>query len=209
MPRGRYICVDGVDGSGKSSLVRNICDYRTAAKKPSPAMISFPSSGPVGSLIREYLYGDREIRSYQALLYLFAADGEEQGRWMSEQIARGAVLLADRHPLLPALAYQTEYHPKERIEAVIDMARTVVPDLLLIIDVSVEVAMERMRRRPRREDVIFERVDRLRLSRVRERYFEVAETARARGYARRAVVIDGVQSEENILQAALEAAEMA
>ena len=55
--RGTYICLEGGDGGGKTTLARMICQ-RFAAKGVNALRYYFPSDNAVGSLIRQGLMGN-------------------------------------------------------------------------------------------------------------------------------------------------------
>ena len=74
MGKGKYICLEGGDGTGKTTLAQAI-HYRLGDKKSW--LTRFPSEGIVGKMIRQGLTGEVSLES-KPFLYLFAADGLQQ-----------------------------------------------------------------------------------------------------------------------------------
>lgn len=172
--RGKYICLEGGDGTGKSTLAKaligHLGDKAVAAR--------FPSDGQIGKVIREGLMGVRSIEN-KPFLYLFAADGLQEELWIQDQLeVQEKHIICDRHPTLSGRVFQPMHHPEEHIEAVYNSAAedgVSMPDYLFIIDVPVDVAIDRMRRREKYQDIVFEKDTPDELEIIRHRYLQLAK----------------------------------
>jgi dTMP kinase len=191
MDRGRYLCFEGGHASGKSSLSAAVvaefgCRNHRAMHVTFPSDRSFP-----GRLIRSYLKGDAMPANPKSLLYLYAADGYDVDPWMRAVIDGGSQVVADRHPIYSGRIYQLEHHPAWHIESVYATAELLVPDVLFVVDVPPEVAIERMQQREKYKAKIFETSDVEKMEVYRQRYLELAAMAVDRRLARRCHVLDG------------------
>lgn len=193
--RGKYICLEGNDNSGKSTLA----DAIQARLGDKEAVLNrFPSEGYVGSLIREGLMGKKTLRE-EAYLYLFAADGLNEEYWIQDHLVNDFHVICDRHPTLSGRVFQLEHHPNEHIEAVYNSAAAdgiSMPDHLFVLDVPAEVALERMKGRDKYEDVVFEKKDPQHIDKMRQRYLGIAE--RFSG-----TVLDGTLPTEELVELVL------
>ncbi|NUO49554.1 MAG: dTMP kinase [Polyangiaceae bacterium] len=157
--------VEGIDGAGTTTQVeRYAAHLRERGREVH--VTREPSTGPVGTFIREILGGRVSLPSSpegDLMACLFAADRLDHVRGEIEPaLARGAVVLSDRYDL-SSLAYQSvatsSRLPAHELVAWIRglnrFARR--PDVTLVVDVSPEVAAQRRQRRGGAED-LYEKV---------------------------------------------------
>lgn len=171
MTRGKYICLEGGDGTGKSTLAEAL--FR---RIEGSAKLRFPSDGHVGKMIREGLMGIRVLNE-KSYLYLFAADGLQEETEIQELLGEGRDVICDRHPTLSGRVFQPKHHPKEHIESVYNSAAVdgiSMPDYLFVLDLPVEESLARMAAREKYKDVVFEEDDIGKLEKLRERYHDIA-----------------------------------
>ncbi len=166
--RGVFIAFEGIDGSGKSTLVR--LTYRELVMRGLKVVrTKEPSSGPIGRLIRAQIgRGGRRLPA-EALALLFAADRlEHAGRLIKPSLDRGLIVLSDRY-LYSSIAYQgAEGVSREWILLLNRFAPR--PDLSILLDVCPETGMARIGKRPK---TIFE--DERLQERVRSLYLNLVE----------------------------------
>ena len=145
MKKGIFICIEGLDGSGKTThayrLVRNL------QKKGFDAVYTTePSRGELGKFIRtSILQGKKRVpRVVEALL--FAVDRVEHlEKMVKPALKEGKIVISDRC-VYSSLAYQGAAGlDLEWIEEINRMALP--PDLALYIDVPPEVVVKRIRRK--------------------------------------------------------------
>lgn len=172
MSRGKFICLEGGDGSGKSYLAGKL----TERLQPNVVGKRFPSDGHIGSLIRRGLMGEIEI-SQKSYLYLFSADGIQEDNHIQGLLTLGVHVICDRHPTLSGRVFQKLHHTAENIESVYDAASNdgiSIPDKLFVLDVPTEVALARMASREKYKDVVFEKDDSEYVESIRKAYLCLA-----------------------------------
>jgi dTMP kinase len=172
MERGKYICFEGGDGTGKSTLARALY-----MRTDDAATIRFPSDGDVGQLIRSGLMGETKLDE-RAYLYLFAADGLNEEKNIDALLDDSRHVICDRHPTLSGRVFQPLHHPDAHIEAVYNSAAEdgiSMPDHLFVLDIPVSDALERMASREKYKDVVFEKADPEYIAMLRVRYLQLAK----------------------------------
>ena len=137
-----FICLEGLDGSGKTThsrlLVKRLRKIGLAARYTRE-----PSDGEIGRLIRRTIL-KRDKRTQIAIeALLFAADRLDHiEREIAPSLARGEIVVSDRY-LYSSLAYQgVSGLDISWIEELNKFALK--PDLALYIDVPPEVAIKRL-----------------------------------------------------------------
>lgn len=180
------ITVEGLDGSGKTTLVRGLADALGAHA------LREPGGEPLAERVRDLVKaGDFDAHA-EALLFA-AARAQLTATELRPRLARGETLVLDRF-VDSSLAYQGAGRGLG-VEAVRAMnAFAPVPDRTLLLRIDAETALARVSGRgaaDRFEDVAF-------LSRVAAAYDELATGERWR-------VLDGLESPEAVLGAALQA----
>lgn len=173
MERGKYICLEGGDGTGKSTLAAALYYHLSPGIWPK----RFPSDGDIGRVIRSGLMGETEL-SDKTYLYLFAADGLNEEASIQEMLEGGKHIICDRHPTISGRVFQRLHHPAEHIESVYNSAAAdgvSMPDHLFVLDVPVSVALERIENRDKYSDVVFERKDPAYIEMISDRYREIAK----------------------------------
>jgi dTMP kinase len=142
--RGVFICIEGLDGSGKTThahrLVRNLQEKGFDAKYTTE-----PSRGKFGSFIRtSVLQGEKRLpRVVEA--FLFAVDRiDHLEKEVDPALREGKIVISDRY-VYSSLAYQGATGlDLGWIEEINRLALP--PDLAMYIDVPPEVVVKRIRR---------------------------------------------------------------
>ena len=153
--RGRFIVLEGIDGSGTTTHVARLAD-RLRGLSVAVHATREPSDGPVGTLVRQILCGRVVVPGggapgWATMALLFAADRMDHVESDIEPfLAGGGVVLSDRY-VASSLAYQSVCSGAEAAVA-IEWIRTLNryarrPDLMFILDVPPEIAAERRMRR--------------------------------------------------------------
>jgi dTMP kinase len=149
--RGRFVVLEGIDGSGTTTQVARLADRLRAAHVPVRSTRE-PSDGPVGVLVRQVLTGRVIVPGGRApgwatMALLFAADRMDHVEAEIEPfLAQGGVIISDRYDA-SSLAYQSVSSGRGG-EATVEWIRTLNknarrPDVTIVLDVSAEVAVTR------------------------------------------------------------------
>ncbi len=177
MTQGHFIVFEGPEGAGKSTQIRRLAEVVTRAGR-EVIVTREPGGTPVGDAIRSVLLGagDYAMLPETEAFLLSAARVQHVRDVIRPGLSRGAVVLCDRFAD-SSLAYQgggrgmaePDLRCLERI-AVGDSQ----PDLRVLLDLPVEVGLERRHR----DAGSVNRIDRADLSfhrRVRDAYLALAD----------------------------------
>ncbi len=162
---GRFIVLEGIDGSGTTTQVKLLAEALTS-QGYDVLQTCEPTDGPVGRLLRSVLAGELLEEAGQplaldwtALSLLFAADRMDHVRRTIEPaLVEGRIVISDRYDL-SSLVYQSETspHPQEALAWLKSLnAQALRPDLTLVLELGAGVAEARRKARGGREE-LFER----------------------------------------------------
>ena len=181
--KGLFICVEGLDGCGKTTQTKLL--VRKLRKIGWDAVYTAePSRGKIGKFIQKYcLHGEkRTFPIVEALL--FAADRfEHVEREVIPALNEGKIVVSDRY-VYSSLAYQGATGLDLKwIETINEHA--IRPDLAIFVDVEPEAAIRRLK--PKKS--VMENLETLR--KVREVYVKFVEKGKL-------VRIDGNKSKKEV-----------
>jgi dTMP kinase len=183
MSRGRLITLEGIDGAGKSTHVAGVGDLLRARGK-DVVITREPGGTPLGEKLRAVLLSEAMTVDTETLL-MFAARREHIARVIEPALVQGRWVVSDRFTDA-TYAYQGAGGgiAADRIGILERWVNDgLKPDLTLVFDVPVEVALARL---PKDRKDRFESENRAYFERVRAAYLE-----RAAAEPRRVRVIDG------------------
>ena len=178
--RGVLIVLEGIDGSGKTTLARNLA-AALAAEGHEVVSTREPTDGPYGKQIRALAASGRHGVTPEQELELFMADRRQHvAEVVRPALARGAVVVQDRS-YFSTVAYQGERGLDRAELLALGEAVAPRPDVLLVVDLPAEAAVARIRAARDHGTDDFEAVDAL--ARIREVFlgFEGAKVVDARG----------------------------
>ncbi len=181
--RGFFICVEGLDGCGKTTQTRILVE-RLKQKGYDGLYTAEPSYGKIGVLIRQYcLHGEKRVSGIVETL-LFAADRfEHLEKEVLPALKEGKLVVSDRY-VYSSLAYQGAAGLDLKwIEKVNEHA--IRPDLAVFIDVKPETVIQRMK--PQKS--VMENLETQR--KVREIYMKLVEKGEL-------IKIDGNTSKQEV-----------
>jgi dTMP kinase len=184
MNRGKFITLEGVDGAGKSSHLQWIADV--LRERPLDVVESRePGGTTLGEALRRILLAEPMDIETETLL-MFAARREHIVKVIRPALDSGHWLVCDRFTDA-TFAYQgggrgVSLERIAQLEAWVH--QDVQPDLTLVFDVPLELAISRVHKETARPDR-FEQQDAAFFTRVRDTYL-----ARAKAEPRRIVVVD-------------------
>lgn len=196
MEKGKFIVLEGIDGSGKSSqigpLVKRLEELGVPCRETRE-----PTGGPVGSLIRQIFTG-RVTADNRVIAALYAADridhlvNEVDG--LCAAIDQGITVVSDRYYFSSYAYHSVDMDMEWVIQANSISAQLLRPTLTVFLDVPVETALERIHQN-RFVEEIFDQEDRLR--KTRELYFRAFERLEN---VENVAVVDGVGTPEQVAQ---------
>ena len=194
---GTLISFEGSEGSGKSTQITHLAAHLQKLRRDVVA-VREPGGTEIGEQIRNIIVhnskGDEMCAETELLLFT-AARAQLVREIIAPALQRGAIVLSDRY-LDSSTVYQgigrnLALDPVHQINRF--AVGNVMPDLTIVIDVSMEVSLARIHQRAsdlpdrmERENIDFYR-------KVREGYLLLAK-----GMPERFVVVDGTKSEQAI-----------
>lgn len=192
--KGRFIVFEGIDGSGKSTQIKNISkQLETQGLKIYTTFE--PTDGPVGSLIRQMLSG--EIATDQrTIASLFAADRTDhltnQKNGIKQKVDQGGIVLCDRY-YFSSYAYHAQYIDMEWVIHTNSLnAEILKPDLTIFIDVDPEICFKRIKL-SRTDFEMYEQIDIMK--NVRINYFKAFDRLKD---SEKIAVVDGNTTPEKV-----------
>lgn len=197
--KGRFIVFEGIDGSGKSTQIKNI-SKRLKAENLKVYTTFEPTDGPVGSLIRQMLSG--EIATDQrTIASLFAADRTDhltnQKNGIKQKVDQGGVVLCDRY-YFSSYAYHAQYIDMEWVIHANSLnAEILKPDLTIFIDADPETCFKRIKL-SRTDFEMYEQIDVM--EKVRINYFKAFDRLKDR---EKIAVVDGNTTPKKVEDAIL------
>lgn len=183
--KGKFVMIDGLDGSGKGTLVTALKQYSTEKKKrvfdlreyweekddiPELEAVkdydviisSEPTHALIGKVIREEIIKKSE-RKYSGLstAHAFALDREILYRKLLIPALRAGKTIFQERGVVTSLVYQPVQLEKINLRELIYLPGNMLaikeaPDFLIITTLKPETAMKRIRERKKQDDAIFE-----------------------------------------------------
>lgn len=204
--RGRFIVLEGIDGSGTTTQKARLSDWLTGAGELVHGTHE-PSDGPIGALIRQILRGRLVAAPPQkkaepvdpaAVALLFAADRlDHLQNEVVPLLDQGWHVISDRY-VVSSLAYQSLETDLRFVRQINEKA--IAPDLTIFLKVRPEVAMARIEATRLGRDS-FEKLA------IQKKVAAAYEEVFAQYRAGRVVTIDGEQSLSTVTQAVRNAVE--
>lgn len=143
---GKFIVFEGLDGSGKGTMLALTADYIFNSRKEFDKLLLTrePTSSAVGNHIRKILAKDLDPMSKaKQLLQLYLDDRKEHlEKVIKPAIQKNVLVLCDRYKHSTLCYQQTQGIPFEKIQKLHE--KMLVPDLTIILDVPPAIALERI-----------------------------------------------------------------
>ncbi len=169
--RGKYIVLEGIDGSGKTTQIQNLLNHLGG----NTLLIREPGGTPISEKIRELLKNKDLERSAHTNMFLFsAARASLIDDVIRPAINQGKNVLSDRN-WLSTVAYQSAEGAD--VSAILELSRLATgeffdPDLLILIDVPAEVSQARLKSRAGSEADYFDLKGQQYFDSVRQAYLD-------------------------------------
>lgn len=173
---GRYIALEGGDGSGKSTVARALAERLEAAGE-QVVVVREPGGTPLGEAIRDLLLESETLDDW-AEVFLFAAQRAELARAVIDPaLSTGKWVVSDR-TYYSSIAYQGRARGlgESEVRGINEQGLGgTIPDHVFVLDVDPGAALARQHREDRigKEGVEFQ-------ERVRQSYRELARREPAR-----------------------------
>ncbi len=141
MSKGLFIVIEGIDGTGKSTQVKRLGDWFTGQGR-EVVLGREPTDGPWGRKLRESASTGRLLPEDE-LQYFLNDRRQHVEEVISPSLSAGKVVILDRY-YFSNMAYQGArgFDPQEIRR--LNEAFAPQPDLLLILDLDVDEARERI-----------------------------------------------------------------
>ncbi|MFH1477427.1 MAG: dTMP kinase [Verrucomicrobiota bacterium] len=199
-PRGKFITLEGPEGSGKSTHARLLV-AQLQATGHSVVTTREPGGTPVGEAVRHLLQhsveGDGMVAETEMFLFM-ASRAQLVHQVIRPALVQGDFVVCDRFAD-STTAYQGYGRGKdiERILIMNEMATGgLLPDLTILLDIDVKIGFDRLHDRNRRHSVEKDRIEREAQDfheRVRAGYLELA-----RRWPQRIRVVDAARAEDAV-----------
>ena len=153
MPRGVFITLEGLDGSGKTTQIKRLAAWLTR-RGQEPVLLRQPGGTPTGDRIREILLSSRSsaLAPMTEMALMFADRAQAIAEVLQPALDAGRVVLCDRFTDSTE-AYQGGGRQLGSA-AVLDLHRLICgglqPDLTLLLLPSFEASLARARHRNKR-----------------------------------------------------------
>jgi|TARA_Y100000310_G_scaffold341748_1_gene441917 dTMP kinase len=162
--KGKFIALEGIDGSGKSAHAGFITDY-LRRRGYTVFYTEEPSRGRIGRLLREYLKDESTLSLADA--FLFAADrAEHLQHEIMPAIKEGKIVVCERYKF-SSFAYQSVQGQDIKMLKDIHFFAPD-PDLTILLDLEPKAGVERCSRGEKFETEDF-------LTKVRDAYLDLAK----------------------------------
>ena len=140
--KGKFIVFEGIDGAGVETHGKLLADH-LRGKGLKVERVYYPDyEGPIGGMIHNYLHSRFDFSAeVQFLIYTadFVKDKERINKWLKE----GKTVVADRY-FSSTIAYQSiQGFPLKKILQMAGILELPKPDLIVYIDVSPDISMQR------------------------------------------------------------------
>ena len=194
MNRGKFITIDGVEGAGKSTQIDLVCEH-LIQKGIKVVRTREPGGTEVGEKIRSVLLDveNQEMHSDTELLLMFSSRNELIQNKIIPALEEGCWVVSDRFTDA-SFAYQGggRMLNLDRISKLSDwVLGDFKPDLTFLLDVTVEVGMQRIETRAAKDRIELE--ERAFFERVRSVFIQ-----RSEAFPERIKLIDATASVNDI-----------
>tara|TARA_X000000368_G_scaffold417599_1_gene414457 strand:- start:1391 stop:2005 length:615 start_codon:yes stop_codon:yes gene_type:complete len=173
--QGKFITLEGIEGSGKSTnleFIKTVLDQYQI----DYVVTREPGGGPLGPKLRELLLDkERSISPSVEMLLMMADRKDHVDNLIKPNLDKGICVISDRY-LDSTIAYQGGGRQLDikLIDSLSAELRLPTPDLTLLFDLPVDVALQRAEKRSELDR--FEREPKDFHSRIRNSYLELASS---------------------------------
>ena len=190
--RGKFITLEGIEGSGKSTSLDTISTILETLDIEF-IITKEPGGGPLGKDLRKILLDKKTSISAEVELLLMMADRKNHiDNIVEPSLEKGVWVISDRY-LDSSYAYQGggRQIDTSKIDLLTELLKLPIPDLTILFDLSPEIALQRAKNRSELDRFESEPIDFH--QRIREAYLNLANDN-----VERYVVIDASKDIQNV-----------
>jgi thymidylate kinase len=166
--KGKFIVFEGIDGAGLTTQAELLEKY-LRSKKYEVVLTKEPTNNLIGGIIRAALKKEWST-SNRTLQLLFSADrAHHLEKEIIPALENGKIVISDRY-FISTIAYGMIELEKDWLKAL--NSKFLLPDIIFIIDVPVEVSIERIKA-SRFGFELFE--ERKKLEKIRNNFLELSK----------------------------------
>jgi dTMP kinase len=167
MRQGKYIVFEGMDGSGKSTCIKEVGNWLNEILKDKEVILTKePGCTPISKKIREIILYNTASDDLTDILLFMSDRNENKYRTLIPNLDKGNIILCDRN-FYSSLVYQG--YMNNKFDMVYDLHKKCdllfYPDVLFIFDLDPELGMSRTGKGDK-----FEIMDKEYFTKVREHY---------------------------------------
>jgi dTMP kinase len=145
--RGKFITVEGPEGSGKTTHVAALAEYLRSRDYPVLTTRE-PGGTPIGDEIRSVLMGlkNTEMKPRTEILLFQASRAQLVEQVIQPHLEQGYVVISDRYAdsTLAYQGYGYQQFSVDELRPLISFATGgLIPDLTVLLDIEVELGLER------------------------------------------------------------------
>ncbi len=161
---GRYIVLEGIDGSGKTTQIERLYEYFTKqGKEVVRTREPRKDEGLIGELIQKILNGKTQVPAV-AIQYLFSADrGMHHAELIEPALKMGKIVISDRcfWSAVPYGVLDLEEDFSDNTAKYILVSQSILsmyhqfiaPDVTFYLNIPVERAMDRLSKKPHDKEI--------------------------------------------------------
>jgi dTMP kinase len=161
--RGKFIVFEGIDGSGKTTAMNNICDYFSIVHGYKLLRQEEPTTNAIGEIFREMMEGDRDYdpEICAGLIMMDRYDHiTRRTEGLIDSLNNGYSVICTRYTYSTIAYNMTGVNSSYVLYCSQKMRELLRPDLEIFLDISPELAKARLDGR-KEDEQIFENLDRL------------------------------------------------
>jgi dTMP kinase len=145
-----FVCLEGIDGAGKSTQSRLLLESLIAEGTPAE-LVCDPGTTKLGLAIRQLILDCDDPISPTAQMLLFSSARAELSVYIQQRISDGVVIICDRW-ILSTLVYQTTLnHVDESLVMQVFKKTSLLPELCFLLDIEPSDADHRKRFETRKD----------------------------------------------------------
>jgi dTMP kinase len=143
---GKFIVIEGIDGSGKTTLCKALLERFESLNVPAVQFCE-PTHFETGKYIRKFLRKEISLNSFEQLLAFLEDRKQSVQRNILPALEKSNIVILDRY-IYSTAAYQSNsiHSPEEILQKNLDESFPI-PDYLFYLDIKPEDAWERIQKR--------------------------------------------------------------